>query len=300
MRHPALEQPPFEPLTAAGALAYRPLIVAALAEDGADHDITSEALVSAREMAAANVAFRSPGVVAGLELVGLTFHCVDEQIHWTTDQADGARVASASVVARANGSARSLLAGERVALNLLGRLSGIATLTRAFVEAVAGLPARICDTRKTTPGLRALERYAVRAGGGYNHRFGLRDAVLIKDNHLAVIGDVANAVQQARKAARDAVIEVECETLSQVEAALEAQPDAILLDNMSLDDLRRAVEIGHGKAVLEASGGVMLGNVREIARTGVDVISVGALTHGVRSLDVGLDFSVAAVSAEAK
>jgi nicotinate-nucleotide pyrophosphorylase (carboxylating) len=290
VRHPAFDQPAFAPLSAAGAQAYAGLIRAALVEDGADADITSLATIAAEVQACAQVVVRGEAVVAGVQIAALVFRTVDEQTEVETMCEDGVVVAHARI-ARVTGRARSLLAAERVALNFLGRLSGIATLTHRYVERVQGLPARICDTRKTTPGLRALERYAVRAGGGYNHRFNLSDAVLIKDNHVLAAGSVRAAVAKAR-AAKPApgIVEVECESLGQVEEALEAGVDAILLDNMDLANLKRAVGLARGKVMLEASGGITLANVREVALAGVDVISVGALTHSAAWADVALDF----------
>jgi nicotinate-nucleotide pyrophosphorylase (carboxylating) len=290
MRHPALEQGPFEPLTPQQASQFSSLVSAALSEDGAGSDITSAVIIGKDVPAAAVLALRSRAVVAGLEIAALAFHLIDYQTRFAQTVRDG-ELLEPRVLARINGGARSLLAAERVALNFLGHLSGIATLTRAFVDRVCDLPVRICDTRKTTPGLRALERYAVRAGGGYNHRFNLSDAALIKDNHLAMAGSVARAVELARtKVPEGTIVEVECESMEQVEEALRSRADAILLDNMSVDQLRRAAAAAHGKAVLEASGGVTLANVREVALSGVDVISVGALTHSAPSADVALDF----------
>ncbi len=291
MRHPALLQPPFQPLTLEGAAQYRAAVVAALAEDAANADVTSASIIGANETAIAEMVFRSGGVVAGLSLAALTFSIVDPAIRCDAAATDGDRVHAGSSIATISGAARGLLAGERVALNFAGRLSGIATLTRAFVDAVQGFPVRICDTRKTTPGLRAFERYAVRAGGGYNHRFNLSDAVLIKDNHLVAAGSVAKAVAAARaNAPADFIIEVECDSLEQVKASLDAGADAVLLDNMALPKLREAVALARGRAVTEASGGINIGNVREIAQAGVDVISVGALTHSAPCADIALDF----------
>lgn len=300
MRHTALEQTPFAPLDERTATAFTSLVEAALREDRAADDITTSCLVAPSVQATARIGFRSPGVIAGLPIAQLAFHLVDPAIRFRNAVVDGTRVNHGAVVALVSGSAAAMLRAERVALNFLARLSGTATLTHAYVAAVNGLPVRIADTRKTTPGLRALERYAVRAGGGFNHRDTLADAVLIKDNHLTACGSVAAAVAKARSCVRDdIVIEVECENLEQVQEAVQAGADAILLDNMSLDQLRAAVQAAGGHAALEASGGVMLGNVREIAQTGVDVISVGALTHGARSLDVGLDFIADAAVVEA-
>jgi nicotinate-nucleotide pyrophosphorylase (carboxylating) len=290
MRHPALEQGLFEPLTPKQASQFSALVSSALSEDGAARDITSAAIVSADARAVANLVLRSRAVVAGLEIAALAFHLIDRDTRFSHSVQDG-ELFDPKVLARIDGSAPSLLAAERVALNFLGHLSGIATLTRTFVDRVRDLQVRICDTRKTTPGLRALERYAVRAGGGYNHRFNLSDALLIKDNHLAAAGSLARAVELARATAPEgAVVEVECESVEQVEEALRSRADAILLDNMSLEQLRRAVTVAHGKAILEASGGVTLANVRDVALSGVDVISVGALTHSAPSADVALDF----------
>lgn len=284
-------------MTARIAEQFRPLVSAALTEDAAANDITTLATIAPGTMASADIVLRSGGVVAGLAIAELTFATVDQRIGFAAIAQDGESQRPATVVARVEGPVRGLLGAERVALNLFGRLCGIATLTRAFVDAVKGLPVRICDTRKTTPGLRALERYAVRAGGGHNHRFDLSDAVLIKDNHLSAARSIAIAVAAARMhAPQDAIVEVECDSLEQVRAALDASVDAVLLDNMALDDLRQAVRLAHGRAVVEASGGVTLGTVREIARTGVDVISVGALTHSARSADVALDFTTQAAA----
>jgi nicotinate-nucleotide pyrophosphorylase (carboxylating) len=293
MRHPALLQPPFQPLTLEGAAQHRATVVAALAEDAVHADVTSSSTIGATQTAVAEMAFRSGGVVAGLSIAALAFTIVDPAIRFDAAATDGQRVHAGISIATISGPARSLLAGERVALNFIGRLSGIATLTRAFVDAIVGLPARICDTRKTTPGLRALERYAVRAGGGYNHRFSLSDAVLIKDNHLVAAGSVTEAVAAARaNAPADLIVEVECDSLEQVKAALDAGADAVLLDNMAPARLREAVTLARGRAVTEASGGVNIGNVREIAQTGVDVISVGALTHSAPCADIALDFKL--------
>ncbi len=292
MRHPALEQQPFVPMTESGALEFQSLIEAALAEDGALHDVTSEATVPPDAYANANVVVRSNAVVAGLQIAALAFRSIDAGVSFKAFVVDGAAL-DAQTVASVGGAARSLLAAERVALNLLGRMSGIATLTKIFVDAVRDLPVRISDTRKTTPGLRALERYAVRAGGGYNHRFNLSDAILVKDNHLVAAGSLLKAIEQARAHAPAGIImEVECESLAQVEDAIAVGVDAILLDNMSPDEMCQAVAMAHGKAVLEASGGITLANVRDVALTGIDVISVGALTHSAPCADVALDFVI--------
>lgn len=257
-----------------------------LAEDVGDGDRTTDAIVPADARTRATLLLREPGIVAGLDLVRQVFETLDLAIRWQPMATDGDRVAPGHV-ATLEGSARAVLTGERLALNLLGRLSGIATLTRRYVDAVAGTRAVILDTRKTTPGLRVAEKWAVRCGGGTNHRMGLHDAVLIKDNHLLHAPDLATAVRRARVA--HLPVEVECDTLDQVAQALDVGADRILLDNMSLDDLRAAVAMTRGRVPLEASGGVTLETVAAIAATGVDHISVGALTHAARSLDVALE-----------
>jgi nicotinate-nucleotide pyrophosphorylase (carboxylating) len=291
MRHPYQASPLFAPMSVAGAAAFDALLSAAIAEDVGDGDITTQALVPETASAVADVVVRSTGILAGLAVALRTFALFDNRIAYEVKVEDGSRIAAATAVARLTGPARGILTAERVALNLLGRLSGIATITRSYVDEARGFPAKIADTRKTTPGLRALERYAVRAGGGVNHRFGLHDAILIKDNHLAEVGSVADAVKRARAVENsNAVIEVECDTLAQVADALAAGADAVLLDNMDDATIAKAVAAAAGRAITEASGNVNLRTVRGIASTGVDVISVGALTHGAVSLDVGLDF----------
>ena len=256
-----------------------------LAEDLGAGDLTSEAVVPEGATAKAAILVKEPGVVCGLELVRSVFAELDPGFTTEALAADGDEVEGQ--VAQLDGDARALLAGERLALNLLGRLSGIATLTRRYVDAVEGTGATILDTRKTTPGLRALEKYAVRCGGGTNHRLGLDDGILIKDNHLRLAGSLGEAVSNA--AATGVSVEVECETLDQVAEAVQAGADMILLDNMSPAQLSEAVALVDGRAKLEASGGVNLDTVRAIAETGVDFISVGALTHSARALDVSLD-----------
>ena len=233
---------------------------------------------------------RRAGVVSGLSCVRLAVFALDSAARIETVAADGDVVAPGTVLVRVTANARALLAAERVALNLLGRMSGVATLTAAYVVQTAGTRATIIDTRKTTPGLRALEKYAVRCGGGANHRFGLDDAVLIKDNHVAACGGVGVALERARARVGHMVkIEVEVDRLDQLREALEHRPDVIMLDNFSLDDLRAAVALTAGRVTLEASGGVDLSTVWAIAQTGVDLISVGALTHSAPVLDIGLD-----------
>jgi nicotinate-nucleotide pyrophosphorylase (carboxylating) len=233
---------------------------------------------------------KQPGVVCGLPAAEAVFRALDPEVAFEALVSDGDSIAATPTsVARVEGAARALLSGERTALNLLGRLSGIATLTRRYADAIAGTGAVLLDTRKTTPGLRALEKYAVRCGGGTNHRLGLFDGILVKDNHLRLAGGVREAVERLRAAGSGLEIEVECDTLDQVAEALAAGADRILLDNMDPALLRRAVELTAGRAELEASGGVTLETIRAVAETGVDVVSVGALTHSARSLDVSME-----------
>ena len=266
-------------------------VLAALAEDIGAGDVTTEATVPENAVGTAELLVKEPGVVCGLRAAESTFRALDPDIRFEAIASDGDVIDEPpAVVARVTGSERAILTGERVALNFVGRLSGIATLTRRYVTAVEGTGAAVLDTRKTTPGLRALEKHAVAAGGGRNHRFGLDDAVLVKDNHLRAAGSVTDAVRLVR-AASDLPIEVECEKLTQVAEALEAGVDAILLDNMTLAELREAVALTAGRVRLEASGGVSLDTIRAIAETGVDEISVGALTHSARSLDVSLELT---------
>lgn len=264
----------------------------ALKEDlGGAGDITSAACIPAEAESRAVLAARRSGVIAGLDLALAAFRLVDKDIDTTLVKNDGARVAAKDVILRVEGPSRGILTAERVALNFLGRLSGVATETAALVDAIAGTRARIVCTRKTTPGLRAFEKYAVRCGGGVNHRFGLYDAVMIKDNHIAAAGGVAESMKAAKAAIGHMTkIEIEVETLEQLEEALEHGAHVVLLDNMTLDDLRLAVALNKGRAVLEASGGVTLDSVKAIALTGVDVISSGAITHSAPALDLGLDF----------
>ena len=270
-------------------------VATALAEDlGLAGDVTTQATIPAETRAGGAIAARKPGVIAGMQLVEAAFKALDPDASFEVLVADGGQVAAGAAIARVAGNARALLAAERVALNFLGHLSGIATLTRRYVEKVAGTRARIIDTRKTTPGLRAFEKHAVRAGGGLNHRFGLFDAILIKDNHIAAAGGIGRAMAEVRKRAGHVVkIEVEVTTLKELDEALAHKPDAVLLDNMPVAMLKAAVGKVAGRAIVEASGGVNLETVREIAETGVDLISVGALTHSAPNLDVGLDFESA-------
>lgn len=260
-------------------------------EDVGRGDITTHAVVPEDARGRARIEARSDFVVAGLEVARLCFDEVGHgRIRWEPSVSDGATVSAGDALARLDGSLQVILTGERTALNLLGRLSGIATLTRSFAEAIQGTPARIVDTRKTTPGLRLLEKYAVRVGGGHNHRFGLDDGILVKDNHLRAAGGVAEAVRKARNGApHGLVVEVEVTTLDELDEALAAGADAILLDNMTPETVREAVTRAGGKALLEASGGMTLESVRAYAEAGVDLISVGALTHSAPSVDVSLE-----------
>jgi len=266
------------------------IVRASLAEDLGSGDVTTDATVDEAATGTAVIVARVPGVVAGLDAVEAVFHALDPNVDVDLLVEDGDVLHGPTPVARVSGSLRAILTGERTALNLLGRLSGIATATRRYVDAVEGTGVAILDTRKTTPGLRALEKQAVAAGGGHNHRFGLDDGVLVKDNHLAATGSIQAAVERLRTVT-DLPIEVECDTLEQLQDALAAGADAILLDNMSLDELRRAVALTDRRARLEASGGVTLETVRAIAETGVDEISVGALTHSAPALDVSLELT---------
>jgi len=265
-------------------------VLAALAEDVGRGDVTTEATVAEDAICTARLLLKEPGVICGLPVADAVFRALDPTVVFEPSAADGDRFEEPTDVARISGRTRAVLTGERTALNLVGRLSGIATLTRRFVDAIDGTGAEILDTRKTTPGLRALEKYAVRCGGGRNHRFGLDDGILVKDNHLAAAGGISTAVRRLRAAGtRGLPIEVETDTLDQVDEALEAGADRILLDNMAPAQLREAVARVAGRALLEASGGVSLETVRAIAETGVDFVSVGALTHSARSLDVSLE-----------
>ena len=269
-----------------------PLVAAALREDlGRAGDLTTDAIVPADARARLTIRARQPGVVAGLDLARLAFALVDPAITLDVERSDGSAVAPGDVVGRLEGPARGLLTGERTALNFMGRMSGIATVTGSIVESVRGHRATIVDTRKTTPGLRAIEKYAVRAGGGGNHRFGLDDAVLIKDNHVAIAGGIRPAIERAKAGVGHLVkIEVEVDDLPQLEEALSIGVDAVLLDNMSLDELTRAVKMVAGRAITEASGRITPETAPAIAATGVDLISVGWLTHSAPVLDLGLDF----------
>jgi nicotinate-nucleotide pyrophosphorylase (carboxylating) len=264
----------------------------ALSEDlGAGGDITSDTCVPQTAQSKAILVARGPGVIAGLDVASYVFEALDPSVGFEPLVSDGDRVEAGAEVARVAGHSRSILTGERTALNLLGRMSGVATATARLVEAVAGTGAKISDTRKTMPGLRVLDKYAVRMGGGMNHRFGLYDAVLIKDNHLVAAGSIAGAVAAVRAAVRPGVmVEVEVEDLEQLAEVLDTDADRVLLDNMGPELLRRAVTLVDGRLTTEASGGVTEENVRQLAETGVDIISVGWITHSAPQLDLALEF----------
>jgi nicotinate-nucleotide pyrophosphorylase (carboxylating) len=271
------------------------VVVRALGEDlGRAGDITSTATIPEDLAARASVVARQSGVISGLPLVAATFQKLDPQVEMSATARDGASVDARTPLMEIAGSARAILAGERVALNLLGRLSGIATATHEFVRRVAGTRTRICCTRKTTPGLRALEKYAVRCGGGSNHRFGLDDAILIKDNHIAVAGGIRPVLERAKAAAGHLVkIEIEVDTLDQLAEVLQiGLADAVLLDNMDAATMRKAVQMVAGRFPLEASGSITLDSIAGIARTGVDYASSGWITHSAPNLDVALDIEM--------
>ncbi len=271
------------------------IVLAALEEDGAHDDVTTRALVAPDQWGAGVIIAKDDGIIAGLPVAAAAMTALDEEVAFDTLVADGDRVSAGARLVEIEGNLASLLIAERVALNFLQRLSGVATLTREFVDAVVGTKAIILDTRKTTPGLRQLERYAVRCGGGQNHRFNLASGVLIKDNHIAAvrsrgIDDLSDVVTLARNIVPHTMkIEIEVTNLAMLKEALEGGADIILLDNMTVDEIRACVELSAGRALVEASGGITLDNVRAIAATGVDYISVGRLTHSAPSLDISLD-----------
>ena len=274
------------------AIMIEPLVRAALLEDlGRAGDLTTDAIVAKERQATTVLAARQRGIVAGLDLAMLAFKLIDPNVEMTVGRADGSEVTPGEIIASVTGPAHAILTAERTALNFLCHLSGIATATASVVAAVRGHGAKIVCTRKTTPGLRAVEKYAVRAGGGSNHRFGLDDAILIKDNHIAIAGGIRPAIERARSSIGHLVkIEVEVDTLAQLEEALALAPDAVLLDNMPVDDLRQAVVMVAGRAITEASGRITAATAPAIAATGVDLISVGWLTHSAPILDIGLDY----------
>ena len=270
-------------------LYVRKMIEQALSEDIGPGDVTSEATVPAGATSMAEMLAKQDLVLAGLDMSLEVFHYLDAAIQLTRFAQDGDRIKSGKVIARVSGSTRVLLAGERVALNLLQHMSGIATLTSKYVEQLKGLKAQALDTRKTLPGLRQLEKYAVRMGGGTNHRFGLYDGVLIKDNHIKAVGSIAKAIESARRKAHHLLkIEIETKTLDEVREALATKADIILLDNMPLDMIREAVKLINGQASVEASGNVTFETIREIGETGVDFISSGSLTHSAPAADISM------------
>lgn len=267
----------------------------AILEDIGNGDITSQLLIPDASTSTAQIIGKEAFILAGLPFVkrffyilSLTFNLNPDTLHFHEYFKDGDFIEKGKVIAEIKGNTRLLLAGERIALNIIQRLSGIATFTREFVEKVEGLPVKILDTRKTTPGLRFMEKYAVRIGGGFNHRFALYDAILIKDNHIKVAGSVENALDKAKKNAIYQKIEVEVKSLEELKEALRAGADIIMLDNMDIENMKEAVAIAKDKVLLEASGGVNLDNIREIASTGVDFISIGALTHSARAVDISM------------
>ena len=267
------------------------IIEAALREDMPEGDITSESIIPAAAVSEAVFLAKEDGILAGLPVARRVFERIDRAVEFSERLEDGAAFKKSDILARLKGPTVALLKGERTALNFLQRLSGVATATRRFVDAVAGTKAKILDTRKTTPGLRLLEKYAVKMGGGTNHRLSLSDMVLIKDNHLRHVGSVAEAVRRARAAVKPGIrIEVEASDLAQVRDALAAGADMIMLDNMLIETMREAVTIVAGSVPLEASGTISLERVRAVAGTGVDFISVGALTHSARAVDISLEF----------
>jgi nicotinate-nucleotide pyrophosphorylase (carboxylating) len=274
-------------------LLYEEQVRRAFIEDlGLAGDITTDAIVAQEDVASGSIVARAPGRVAGMEIARYSFHYLDPQLKFEIRIRDGQDAGPGGILASVQGAARPILAAERTALNFLTHLSGIATATRDIVAAISPHPAHVVCTRKTTPGLRALEKYAVRAGGGYNHRFGLDDAVLIKDNHIQSAGGVAEAIQRiCRRIGHLVKIEVEVDTLAQLEIALKEEIDAVLLDNMPLETLAEAVRMAKGRVLTEASGGITPQNVRAVAATGVDLISIGWITHSAPALNLSLDLA---------
>jgi nicotinate-nucleotide pyrophosphorylase (carboxylating) len=273
------------------------IIDRALAEDLGKGDVTTEALIPGDQRGTGFIVAKKAGILAGTGAAKQVFHRVDPELKVEILLEDGARIKPGSKIARVSGTIASILKAERVALNFLQRLSGIASETNRYVEAVGGLPVRIMDTRKTTPGLRSLEKHAVKAGGGENHRMSLGDGILIKDNHLAALRsqglNIKEIIAKARQNAPQRLpVELEAGTVSEALEAVEAGADIVMLDNMNLEDMRKAVKSIHGRALIEASGGITLDNVRAVAETGVDFISIGALTHSARALDISLELEV--------
>lgn len=269
------------------------IIAMALNEDVGTGDITTETTIPAEKVANGRFIAKEDMVICGLEVAELVFHTVDKGINFVSNVKDGDFVKKGDCIATVSGNARNVLTGERTALNLLQRMTGIATRTNEAVKCVEGTNAKIADTRKTTPGLRVLEKYAVRVGGGTNHRFNLADGVLIKDNHIAVSGGITNAVKNARKIAPHTLkIEVEVENMEQLNEALSAGADIIMLDNMSNEEMKKCVEVTDKRALLEASGNMGDKDLKAVAETGVDLISIGALTHSVKAADISLKFTI--------
>lgn len=269
------------------------LIINALKEDMPLGDITTDNLIDVATVTKASLIAKQTGIIAGLDVAERVFKLLDKEISFKRKIEDGVQVQKGDIIAEIEGNARVLLKGERTALNLLQRLSGIATKTREFVDKVAGLPVKIVDTRKTTPGLRYLEKYAVKVGGGSNHRFCLSDGVLIKDNHIAAAGGISKAITLARNSIPHTIkIEVEVESLEQVQEALDSKADIIMLDNMGLEKMQEAVKLINKRAIVEASGNVNLNTVYDIACAGVDIISVGSLTHSVSAFDISMRIKI--------
>lgn len=265
------------------------IIENALKEDIGEGDVTTDLLYREDIRCDAIIQAKEEGIIAGLPIAERTFRKLNNNIQWVENKRDGESVAKGDILVKIHGSGKAILTGERVALNFIQRLSGIATLTSKFVKAVEGLSAKITDTRKTVPGLRILDKYAVRTGGGHNHRMGLYDGVLIKDNHLKLIGSITEAIRRIKKMTGGRFqIEVETSRLEEVREALAAGADIIMLDNMSLNKMRKSVEMINGRALIEASGGITLRNVRRVAETGVNIISIGSLTHSPKALDISL------------
>ena len=276
-------------MTRLDLLLVEPIVKMALEEDLGWGDVTTCVTVPRLARAEARIVSKSAGIVAGIDVARMVFTTLDSRIAFEPCIEDGSQLEPGTAIAKVQGNAAEILSGERVALNFLQRMSGIATLTSQYVARVSHTKAKIVDTRKTAPGLRYLDKYAVRIGGGHNHRFGLYDGILIKDNHVAAAGGIAAAVRAARTSApHTLLIEVEVTNLEQLKEAIDCGADAVLLDNMSIDMLKEAVELASGRVILEASGGITLENVAQIAETGVDLISVGALTHSVRALDISM------------
>jgi nicotinate-nucleotide pyrophosphorylase (carboxylating) len=283
-----------EPLPPLHPILYEEIVKQALMEDiGRNGDITTDSIVTPEDRVTASITAQAAGCICGFDIAAYVFHRLDSRLRFEAQCHDGTCVDPGDTIAHIRGSARSILTGERTALNFLSHLSGISTATREIVQIVASYPARVVCTRKTTPGLRSLEKYAVRTGGGFNHRFGLDDAILIKDNHIAVAGDITEAIQRVRRKVGHMVkVEVEVDTLEQLEAVLKENIDAVLLDNMPSEKLAEAVRIVHGRVLTEASGGVTAQTARTVAASGVDLLSLGWLTHSAPALNLSLDIAI--------